>query len=402
MTTQYQSILDWLDKQSPVMTDMLSRLVRINSHSLNLTGLKNFSRELEELLQVFETKVEHVDLPDWESIGPDGKAVSRSLGQALCLRKRPDAPRQLFFMIHMDTVYSPDTHSFDVQMKNNRLIGPGVADAKGGLVVMLKALEAFECAPVKNEIGWTMLLNPDEEIGSPGTKHILPSLLNGIETAILFEPSLPNGDLVGARKGSGNFTLFAKGKAAHAGRNPQDGKNAVTALAEAVVKIDSLNGSRPGLTVNVGVIEGGTAVNVVPDRAAVHFNVRLEHKQDAEFFSREVETMIRDLSAARGVELRLHGGLSAPPKEMDEPTIAVYQHIRQCGEELGLSLNWQPSGGVSDGNRIAALGIPTVDTLGVRGGSIHSEDEYCHIDSLTERAKLTTLYLLKLASGEFD
>lgn len=384
------------------MLETLIRLARINSHSLNLSGLRALSREIENSLQVFEEKIQYIDLPEWETVDAQGNPIAQPLGRMICVRKRPEAPRQILLMIHMDTVYLPDVPSAEIRRDNGRLFGPGVADAKGGLVVMFKALEAFECAPVKNELGWTMLINPDEEIGSPGTRKVLPSLIREIQSAILFEPSFPGGELVGPRKGSGNFTVMGRGRAAHAGRNPHEGRNAIAALAQAVVKIHSLDGARPDLTVNVARIEGGSALNVVPDRAVMSMNIRIARKDDVDFVAGELEKIVREISAATEVEFDFRGGLSIPPKEMDDRTTAMYRQILQCGEDLGLSLKWVASGGVSDGNRLAELGIPAADSLGVTGGDIHSENEYCQIASLTERAKLTTLYLLKLASGKFD
>ena len=163
------------------------------------------------------------------------------------------------------------------RLDDNRIQGPGVTDAKGGLLVMLKALEAFERSPWANELGWEALINPDEEIGSPGSKLLLEKAARTNDIGLVFEPSLSDGNLVGSRRGSGNFVVMVKGRAAHAGREPHIGRNAINALAEFVVQLNSLPPGALGLTLNVGYIEGGGPVNVVPDRAICKFNVRVSN-----------------------------------------------------------------------------------------------------------------------------
>ena len=358
---------------------------------------------IQKEFSVFNEKIELLDLPAMEIINLNGDPESKLLGRALKIRKRPSAPKQALLVIHMDTVYPPDgtTGNQVTLVDNNTLKGPGVTDAKGGIVVMLKALEVLERSPFKDQVGWTVLINPDEEIGSPGSRDLLQELAKQSTLGLVFEPALPNGDLVGERKGSGNFTLVIRGRAAHAGRDIHLGRNAIEVMAECILKIRSLQSQRPGLTVNVGMVEGGKALNVVPDIAIVRFNIRIEKQEDEAHVWVGLKSILKDFEKKDGISLELHGGFFAPPKMVDGKTRKLFEEVKKSAAELGLSLDWQPSGGVCDGNRLAAAGLPNIDTLGVRGGGIHSSNEYLNLDSLTERAKLTALILMKFGAGEF-
>jgi glutamate carboxypeptidase len=300
----------------------------------------------------------------------------------------------------MDTVYPPESSYDGVRLTDSSLKGPGVMDAKGGIVIMLKALEALERSPFKDQLGWTVLINPDEEIGSPGSRDLLQQLARQSHLGLVFEPCLPNGDLVGERKGSANFTLVIRGKAAHAGRDIHLGRNAIEVMAECILKIRALQSQRPGLTVNIGIVEGGRALNVVPDIAIARFNIRIEKQEDEAHVWVGLKSILKEFEKKDGIFLELHGGFFSPPKMIEGKTRVLFEEVKKCANELGLKLDWQPSGGVCDGNRLAAAGLPNVDTLGPRGGGMHSSHEYLDVNSLTERTKLAALVLMKFATGE--
>jgi len=246
------------------------------------------------------------------------------------------------------------------------------------------------------------IINTDEEIGSPSSGNLLKETAKKYQLGLVFEPCLNNGHLVGARKGSGNFTLFAKGKAAHAGRNIEDGKNAIDALAKCIPQISALDTQRKGLTVNVGIIKGGTAGNVVAEKAIANFNIRFTEEKDFAFVQEEINKITTAVSKETGVNISCEGKLSAVPKPLTDKTLHVLKHVKNCGKEIGLDIQWEDSGGVCDGNRLQETGLPTVDTLGVQGGKIHSSDEYLLTNSLAERTKLTALMLLKWANDEWN
>jgi glutamate carboxypeptidase len=265
---------------------------------------------------------------------------------------------------------------------------------------MLIALEAFERSSWAEKLGWEVLINPDEEIGSPGSTRLLIQAAKRNHLGLVFEPSLPNGNLVGARKGSGNFTVIVKGKAAHAGRNPQLGRNAIDAIARFIVELASLADSEGGTTTNVGYVQGGGPVNVVPDLAVCRLNVRVVTQVDQRSFEDGLNRLADEINRIDGISLELHGSFARPPKQLDIKTLQLLEQVAGCGRDLGLSLQWFPTGGACDGNNLAAAGLTTIDSLGVTGGGIHSSEEFILLHSLVERAKLTALLLMKLAAGE--
>jgi glutamate carboxypeptidase len=275
-----------------------------------------------------------------------------------------------------------------------------VADLKGGLVVMLTALQALERSPYAEKVGWEVLLNPDEEIGSPGSAPLLEQSARRNHLGLVYEPALADGTLAGARKGSGNFTAVVRGKAAHAGREHHLGRNAIVALADFVGALDALNGRRPGVTVNPGRIEGGGPLNVVPDLAIVRFNVRVADAEQQTWVDQELQRLGAAIDAREGISLALRGRFGRPPKVLTSANLALFEMLAGCGAELGVGIRWQSTGGCCDGNNLAAAGLPNVDTLGVCGGRIHSSREFVLLDSLTERARLSALFLMKLGAGE--
>lgn len=399
--SNYHPWLKYLDGQYGPMCDLLIQWSNINTGTGNLPGLSRIIELLRDEFAILEGDSRTVDLPSHTVLDETGSRVPKPLGRALLIRKRPEARLRVFLCCHMDTVYPAD-HAFQtcVQSSEHRLNGPGVADAKGGIVVMLKALEAFERSPFADKLGWELLINPDEEIGSPGSRGLLESAAENNHLGLVFEPSFSDGNLVSARKGSGNFTVTVTGKAAHAGREPHLGRNAVNALAEFIVELNSFPLFDRGITINVGYVSGGGPVNVVPDKAVARFNVRLGEPADQMIVERHIRRALDRVDALEGISIAIDGGFARPPKPLDKQTGQLLNHLAVCGRELGLDLRWSPSGGACDGNNLAARGLITADSLGVTGANIHSSEEYVLLRSLPERAKLTALLLMKLASGE--
>ncbi|MDB5334191.1 MAG: acetylornithine deacetylase/succinyldiaminopimelate desuccinylase-like deacylase [Phycisphaerales bacterium] len=401
----YTPILDWIDSQAPRMRRLVREWSDVNSGSHNVAGLATMLHRLRSAWEPLGGDITELSLPDEETIDSVGKIVNTPLGKALQIRKRPDAPLRAFLCIHMDTVYPADSAFQRCELlDDNTLRGPGVADAKGGLAVMLLAVEALERSPWARSIGWEVLINPDEELGSPGSAPLFDEAARRNHLGLLFEPAMGEGDLVSERGGSGSFELIVHGRSAHAGRDPKAGRNAINAMAEMIGELNllELNGTTPdGVTINVGKVEGGGPVNVVPDLAICRFNVRVKTPQDQSAAGEGILNFFRNNERKRdGIRLEMHGGFHRPPKPLDPQTARLLDHTVACGKELGLSLGHRRSGGVSDGNQLAAAGLPNLDSLGPRGGKIHSPEEYVLLDSLPERAKLTALLLMELASGE--
>ena len=372
----------------------------INTGTGHLAGLKTQARALADAAAMLPGTVTLVDAPPVPAIAADGSEYMVGNGQHLVISVRPDAQRRVLLTGHMDTVYPPD-HPFQGLrwIDAETLNGPGVADMKGGIAVMLAALAAFETSRAAQAIGYDVLINSDEESGSLSSAALLASLARGKAAALTYEPSaLPDGTLAGSRGGSGNYSLVVTGRSAHAGRNPQDGINAIVAASALALGLKTLE--REGLTVNPARIEGGSANNVVPDHAVLRFNVRPRDADAAQVFEAGLAALVATVTREHGVTIKRHGGVTRPPKPLDESALRLFTLVRSCGEALGQPIAWHHSGGVCDGNNIAACGVPVVDTMGVRGGAIHSPDEYLIVPSLAERAALSALVLHRLAEGE--
>ncbi len=381
------------------MLDQVLAWSAINTGTGNLAGLAEYLGLLTNEFTALPGEIALVDPAKVGAIAADGREIAVAYGRHMVLRVRPTANRRFLLTGHMDTVFPAD-HAFQTTrwLDNETLNGPGVADMKGGIAVILAALKAFESSAAASGVGYDVLLNSDEETGSLSSAPLIAELAAGKIAALTYEPAaLPDGTLAGARGGSGNYSLIVTGKSAHAGRNPQDGRNAILAAAALALGLKALE--RPGLSINPAKIDGGSANNVVPDHAVLRFNIRPMETGLADQFNRDLNALIATVSAEHDVSIHRHGGISRPPKPLDPPAERLFELVRDCGAALGQSIRWQSSGGVCDGNNIAACGVPVVDTMGVRGGSIHSPDEFLIVPSLAERAQLSALVLHRLATG---
>jgi glutamate carboxypeptidase len=400
-----QQVLDALAEVEP---DIIARTIdwcAVNSGSRNAEGLARQRGLLEPALAALPGRVERAPLAASREVLDDGTLAETRYEDALLLTVRPEAPVQAVLTGHYDTVYPKESPFQAVMTRNDgALWGPGVADMKGGISVMLAALAAFEQHPEKDKVGYRVLLSPDEEIGSLGSAPLLETLGREGQVGLTYEPALADGTLAGARKGSGNFHILVRGRSAHAGRDFERGRNAVAGAAEIALRLHGLNGEREGVTVNVAKISGGSPVNVVPDTAVVRFNVRVPSTAAAEWVRVEIEkiAIAEGLTGPKGLEVSLHGGFTRPPKPLDEAQLALLDSVRAAAGLIGQEIGWRDSGGVCEGNNLHAAGLPNVDTLGVRGGDIHSEAEYALPESFLERAQLSAMILMKLASGEID
>ncbi len=372
----------------------------INSGTSNLSGLAEVAGRLADAFSELRGEIELVEPASVTAIDASGNEVERAHGRHLVLRVRPEAERRLLLTGHMDTVY-PDDHPFQAvtRVDAETVNGPGTADMKGGLCVILHALKAFEATPDAARIGYDVMINSDEETGSLSSAALIESLARGKYAALTYEPSaLPDGTLAYARGGTGNYSVTIRGRSAHAGRNPHEGRNAVVAAAELVLRLTRLEAE--DITINPAKIDGGSANNVVPDLTVVRFNVRPKSIEAMARFEGQLTDLTAEIAEEREVAIHRHGGVTRPPKPVDAAAQKLFDLVRDCGATLGQSIGWQPSGGVCDGNNIAACGVPVVDTMGVRGGAIHSAEEYMIVPSLAERAALSALVLTRLASGD--
>ena len=294
-----QNVLSLLESQGEAIAARTEAWARINSGSYELAGLARMRPLLADAFAVLPGEVSEVALAPSQRVQPSGEVVAIEHGAAIRVRVRPDADIQVALTGHYDTVF-PAAHPFqNVWRENGALRGPGTADMKGGLSLMLAALQAFEAMPGSKRIGYEVLISPDEEVGSPASAPLLAELGARAHVGMTYEPAMADGSVVSARKGSGNFSLAFHGRAAHVGRAFADGRNAVMAAAEAAIALSALNGQREGVTLNVGSIDGGSAVNVVPERAVLRFNIRAPDAESAAWIEREVRRIAADTTQAR-------------------------------------------------------------------------------------------------------
>jgi glutamate carboxypeptidase len=381
------------------MLDQTLAWSAINSGSRNLAGLERMAEALTDAFAALPGALRLEEAARVEAVDAAGRETAVEHGRHLHLTVRPTAPVQMLFTGHMDTVFGSD-HAFQQTrwLEDGVLNGPGVADMKGGIAVMLAALKSVEHSPLADRIGYDVVINSDEEVGSLSSAPLLARAATGKRAALTYEPAaLPDGTLAGARPGSGNFAIVVRGRSAHAGRNPEDGRNALLAAADLALRLDRLK--RDGLTVNPSRIEGGSPSNVVPDLAILRVNLRPRSPEIEASAQSAIAELVAAVASERDVEIQLNGGFGRPPKPLTPEAESLFELIKQAGADLGQSIVWQASGGVCDGNNIAACGVPVVDTMGVRGGKIHSAEEFLIVESLAERAALSAVTILRLAEG---
>ncbi|WP_454719029.1 hydrolase [Caulobacter segnis] len=394
-----------LDRLAQDGADLIARAVDwcgVNTGSRNLEGLATQADLLVDVLKTLPGEVARTPLSDTLEIAADGAERRQVNGEALLLTVRSHAPIQVILTGHYDTVFPADsTFRQVVTRADGALNGPGVADMKGGISVMLGALGAFERHALAHAIGYRVLLSPDEETGSIASAPLLAQIGRLGHVGMTYEPAMDDGGLAGARKGSGNFHVVVRGRAAHAGRDFDKGRNAVVAALAIGQALAALNGQRPGVTVNLAKIDGGGALNIVPDLAVLRFNARFPDAAAQSWLEAAVDEA---LAAGRGEGLSVerHGGVTRPAKPLNLAQARLLDAVRETGAMLGQSIGWKASGGVCEGNNLFAVGLPNVDTLGVRGGDIHSEAEFARPESFVERAQLSALLLARLARGEID
>jgi len=299
---------------------------------------------------------------------------------------KADDGKGILLLCHMDTVFPPGTlEKMPYREVEKKIFGPGVMDMKAGIVICLAAIAEAQKMGMNRPV--TLLCTSDEEIGSPTSREVIEHLAQ--ESAIVFvlEPAMIDGSLKTWRKGGGAFWVKTKGRAAHAGGDHEKGRNAIEEMAHQVLAIQKLTDYTKGTTLNVGVIRGGTVSNVVPEDASIEVDVRILQPEEWE----RVEKAMRALKPAlEGVSIDVTGGLNRPPMPFDDMMKSTYEKVKAIGAQVGLDLKASGTGGMSDANFVAALGIPVLDGMGAAGEGAHSEREYILADSLLERVRLLT------------
>lgn len=333
--------------------------------------------------------------PDW-LFGARGGHVPPT---AVCRRARTASKTSPGILLagHLDTVHDPVGPFRELSLAPDRksATGPGCVDMKGGLVTMVAALEALAEAGI--DAAWTVLLNSDEETGSYHSERTIRAASRENDIGLAVEPAMADGGLAVERLGSGLFVIEAHGRSAHVGRDFDKGVSAVTALAERLVQVARMSDAARGLIATVGPVEGGNATNVVPDLARAWGNVRFPTRSGADELGRALDRLATADDAMPRVVVRRSFIRAAKP--LTPGTQRLAELARDAAEGLGQKLPFGKTGGVCDGNIMQDEGLPTIDTLGVRGGGLHTPQEWIEIPSLVERAQLLAVLLARLAAG---
>lgn len=387
MTTVIDRALAAAAKRYDSILPMLERWVRQNSFSANIEGVNAVG----ELLA-----------GDFAAIGGGALLFERhpgdGVGDHLVWRTaswdaRPAAERQLLIG-HHDTVFPPGT--FDVwESIGDILRGPGVLDMKGGLAVIHTALAALAEAGALADLPLAVVSVADEEIGSQGSRPILESLARGAGAALVFEAGRTTDAIVTQRKGTGRVAVRAVGKAAHAGNCHAEGVNAIWALARFIDAAQRQTCYDAGVTVNVGLMRGGSSANTVPAEAECAIDIRFERAVDGEALMAALERAADEIETALGAQVILSGGIRRQPLERSDASVALYRAYAACARAAGLDAGEAPlMGGGSDANTVSAVGVPAIDGLGPRGRGFHTHDEYIEIATLPRRIEALIRYLL--------
>lgn len=391
-----------LKKHETVMLKELYTFCNINSGSHHLQGLAHMHDALQKAFEPLVDTIETHALPPISTVNLKGKEAHNPIGALLYLRKRPHLKRRILLSGHMDTVFTKDSPFQTItEIKPGVLQGPGVTDMKGGLIVMLHALQAFEKTDVANSLGWDVVISADEELGSPGSSAFFKKIRDQYQAALVYEPTPDAHQFAKNRKGSGKFTLIAHGKSAHAGAEFDHGRNAIAYLSEALVAVQALNGNKRNVTFNIGKIGGGEALNIVPDIAGAKLDIRTVQPEDEAWVLKQFDNIIHKLKR-RGYTLSLYGGFGRPVKRVNPASKALFNRIKALGQLEGIRYEWKDTGGCCDGNNLAEKGLAVIDRLGVCGGGTHTSEEFLVVDSLFERTHLTALLLVDLATGGLE
>lgn len=316
---------------------------------------------------------------------------------SVCSRLGGAASGRVLIAGHMDTVHDPAGSFLELNVAagGKTAVGPGCVDMKGGLVIAVAALEVLE------EVGvpatWSFLLNGDEETGTFHTERAIREAAEGHDVGLALEPALPSGGLAVERVGSGQFMIETRGRAAHAGREFTKGVSAVTKLAECILAVSKMPDPERGRMLNIGPIRGGVATNAVPHSAAAWGNVRFPDPRAADEIGAMLDALATSPDAMPGVVVRK--SFNRPAKPLIPATEALALRARGVAEDLGQSLPFEKTGGVCDGNIMQDAGLPTIDTVGVRGGGLHTPDEWIDLTSLVERCQMLAILVARLSAG---
>jgi len=375
------SLLEHFSQRQELMIGLIRDLVERETTSREEARLSEIARFVAAQLQPLTREIELIDQPGY------GTHLRARLGCG-----HDEAAPRVLVIGHLDTVWRVGTLErlpFRITDEGTAH-GPGVFDMKSGVTIAIEALRAITTLGLPTKHPVTLLLTCDEEIGSITSRTLVEEEARRAAAALVLEPPIPGGIVKTSRKGIGWFVIRALGRAAHAGLDPSKGINAIVELAHQTLRLNALNDFESGTTVSVGVVNGGTTSNVIPAEATARVDVRFWLPEEGA----RLEEVIRGLTPVlAGAQLEINGGINRPPMPRVPRNLALYEHARELAAEIGLDLKDGGVGGGSDGNFTAAMGVPTLDGLGVDGAGAHAEHEHIILADLPRRATLLTRLL---------
>ena len=322
---------------------------------------------------------------------------NENYGNNLIIQHKNAVDPKIILVAHMDTVFPKGTVAKrPFYIKENRAYGPGVVDMKASQVELIYTIKALQSVGSKSIENIQIILNGDEEIGSITSRPLIEKYSVGKEYALIMEPARKDGSLVTARRGGGRYVIVVKGKAAHSGIEPEKGISAIEELAYKIIELQKLNNPEKGITVNVGLIEGGSSVNTISANAVAQVGIRISEIEQAAVLEEKIKEICSH-TVVSGTEIHLEGAINRPPMEFNHKTEKLLDIIQDVGGEIGLKIKNTATGGGGDASFTSATGVATIDGLGPVGGNAHSENEYLEIDTLPERTLLLAKTIERLS-----
>lgn len=399
INAEEQEMLVWLDEREEEMLALLERITNMNSGSLNSAGLDAVAAVFDEELRGLGFSTSRLPGELIEMPSCPGSDYSVDLADHL-LARRPGNGSRLLLMGHIDTVFPPDSPFQTFRRQGDTIYGPGVADMKGGLVVMLYALKALAAADALDEAAFTVLLNSDEEMGSLSSRKYLEEEALYHDWGLVYESSGID-TMTRQRKGIGQARLVVTGRAAHSGGAHEQGLSAIKELAYKIVQIENMTNYETGLTVNVGVVNGGEARNTISPCAEALIDLRYPQPEQgvaAVEFWREIFERVYSYPVDSGeITTESYINLHRPPKIPTPESDYLLDKTIAIGRLLGQDIGIVDSGGGTDGSLTQGVGLPTIDSLGIAGSGAHSNREEARASSLAERAALSAVLIRRLA-----
>lgn len=366
--------MDYLRRNLEPMLELIEKLVNIDSGSTCKTGVDKIGEILIDEYKQMDLSIEIKE--------------NEEFGNNIVIKHKEALKPEILLIAHMDTVFPIGTAAErPFTIKDGLAFGPGVADMKASQVTLLYAMKYLyekHDAALKNVI---IILNSDEEIGSPTSRELIEEISKDVKYALVMEPARKDGSIVSSRRGGGRYTLHVHGRSAHSGVAPEEGRSAIEELAYKTIKLNHLTDHEQGISVSVGIVEGGDAVNMIPDSATGYVDVRIESDEQSLEIAKQIEN-ICSVPDVPGTTIDLEGGITRPPMELDDKNQKLLEIVKEVGNSFGLKVTDSHTGGGSDASFPSHLGVATIDGVGPIGGKLHNEGEYLEIESLTERCFL--------------